>query len=275
VIVDTHVHPLAGDPGRYPENPPPGPAWYKGVRLNAGDCIREMDGAGVDQMVLVSSYSLYAYDNSYAADAARAHPDRFVGVCRIDNLASDARHVLGSWFERGMRGVRFGSTAPASYPACERAEELGVPVSVQVKFDELAGVRQMVERFPAVDFILDHLSHPPIDDGPPYAAAADFFSLRDLPNLHFKFSTMNLRESAAGRSTTPAFLEALIAQFGAQRLMWGSDFPHTRGSTGAPYRELVDLARDALAFLPAEVREQLLAGTARRLYPSLAGASQH
>jgi predicted TIM-barrel fold metal-dependent hydrolase len=168
-----------------------------------------------------------------------------------------------------MRGVRFGGAEAAVYPACERAQELGIPVAIQVTADRLHEVRELAERFPSVNGILDHLAHPPTADGPPYAAAGEFFALRDLTNVHFKFSSMNLWEAAEGKSTTKAFLGALVEHFGSGRLLWGSDFPHSRGSASAPYKDLVDLAREALAFLPAAEREQMLAGTAHKLFPAL------
>jgi L-fuconolactonase len=273
MIVDTHVHPLSDDPVRYPTAPPPGPDWYAGMHLTAEECIEQMAIARVDQMVLVSAYSLYAYDNSYAADAAAAHPDRFVGVCRIDPLAPDAPEVLSGWVDRGIRGVRLGSAEPGAYAVWERARQLGIPVAVQVSREHLGQVRQLAKRFPDVNVILDHLAHPSVQDGPPYRQASDFFALRDLPNLYLKFSSMNLREAAEGQSTTRAFIEALVEHFGPSYLLWGSDFPHTRGSAWAPYKDLVDLARTSLAFLPAADREQMLAGTAHKLYPTLATAA--
>lgn len=172
MIVDTHVHPLSDDPVLYPESPPPGPDWYHGLHLTADECLEQMAIAGVDQMVLVSAYSVYAYDNSYAADAAAQHPDRFVGVCRIDGLAPDAPEVLSSWVERrGMRGVRLGTADARGYPACERARRLGIPVSIQVSAEELSQVRALAERFPDVNVILDHLAHPRTDDGPAHPTA--------------------------------------------------------------------------------------------------------
>ncbi len=86
MIVDTHVHPLAADPERYPFALARGaePDWSTTTRLTAEDCLEQMALAEVDQMVLVSSFTAYEYDNSYCADAAARHPDRFVGVCRID-----------------------------------------------------------------------------------------------------------------------------------------------------------------------------------------------
>ena len=271
MIVETQVHPRSCDAARYPESPPPrGEDWYGGLHVTPEYCLQQMAAAGVDQMVLVSSYNTYGFDSSYAADAAAQHPDRFVGVCRIDGLAPDAPDLLSSWVEiRGMRGIRLGSADPGNYLVCERAQRLGVPVSLQVSASELSQVAALARHLPDLNVILDHLAHPRTDDGPPYEAAREFFALREHANVHLKFSSMNLREADEGKSTPRAFVAALVERFGASRLLWGSDFPHTRGSASAPYKDLVDLARDTLAFLPAADREQMLAGTARKLYPAL------
>ena len=58
-------------------------------------------------------------------------------------------------------------------------------------------------------------------------------------------------------------VEALVANFGAGRLMWGSDFCQTHDR---PYSALVELARESFAGLSASDREQCLAGTATRLW---------
>src|SRR5206468_4693147 len=91
-IVDTHVHPLSDDRERYPLAPSGdrGPDWHSAMHFTAEECLEQMDLSGVDQMVLVSSFSAYEYDNSYAADGAARYPNRFVGVCRIDGSAPDA-----------------------------------------------------------------------------------------------------------------------------------------------------------------------------------------
>ena len=116
-------------------------------------------------------------------------------------------------------------------------------------------------------------AHPSIESGPPYTEAREFFALAECPNLYLKFSSMNIWEAYKGRSTPRAFLDALVTRFGPGRLIWGSDYPHSSGSSANPYKELVDLAREALAFLSAADRDQVLAGTARSLYPALAGAT--
>ena len=49
--------------------------------------------------------------------------------------------------------------------------------------------------------------------------------------------------------------------------MWGSDYPHTHEPS---YAALVELARDTTAGLTESVRADVLAGTARRLWPEFA-----
>jgi L-fuconolactonase len=64
-----------------------------------------------------------------------------------------------------------------------------------------------------------------------------------------------------------AVIEALAAGFGADRLMWGSDFPQAHDR---PYAQMVELARDAVSGLPEAEQCEVLGGTARRLWPALA-----
>jgi L-fuconolactonase len=93
------------------------------------------------------------------------------------------------------------------------------------------------------------------------------FDLARLPNLHCKVTTnvIELARSAGGRPQ--AFIGELVRHFGADRVMWGSDFCQTHDRT---YAELVALARDAFGELPSADQQLCLGGTATRLWPSLA-----
>ena len=62
------------------------------------------------------------------------------------------------------------------------------------------------------------------------------------------------------------FIAELVSHFGADRVMWGSDFCQTHDRT---YAELVALARDAFGDLPRDAEALCLGGTAARLWPSL------
>ena len=71
---------------------------------------------------------------------------------------------------------------------------------------------------------------------------------------------MARRRSSSGCTTT----------FGAERLVWGSDYPQTHDRS---YAALVELGRDACAGLPAADRDRFLGGNALRLWPELTGVT--
>jgi L-fuconolactonase len=291
MMIDTHLHPIADDLACYPISPIGGvqSEWSRGLQLTGDEILAHMRRAGVSQATLVQASTVHGYDNQYCAACCELHPRDFVGVCCIDPLAPNAADTLSHWIEgRGMRGVRlFTITAthfpdepatqtqgrwlddPRTYPVWERVQQLGIPIDIQTSTAGLDMVMTMLERYPAIPVILDHLAGVPLDDGPPYAAGAALWHLSRFPNCYLKFTTNTIRAAAQGRSRVQPFFEMLIERFGADRLLWGSNFPATRGANDAPYVQLVDEARAALGSLPSTTQEQLFAGTARHLYPAL------
>ena len=109
-----------------------------------------------------------------------------------------------------------------------------------------------------------------IEDGPPYAQAASLFALARHPNLFLKLTTHNLRESKKGKATPESFFARVVAEFGAQRIAWGSNYPASEGTLAG----LLADARGALAGLPQSDRDWIFSGTARSLYPSLAAETK-
>jgi predicted TIM-barrel fold metal-dependent hydrolase len=290
MMIDTHLHPIADDLACYPISPIGGvqSEWSKGIQLTGDEILAHMDRAGVAQATLVQASTVHGYDNTYCAVCCELHPDRFVGVGCIDPLAPNAVETLSDWIEQhGMRGLRLFTTStgrpedaatagqrdwlddPRTYPVWERAEALRIPVDVQIGMKGLGMVATMLERFPNVPVLVDHLAGVRLADGPPYADAAPVLALSRYPNCYLKFTTNTIRAASSGKSQPQPFFEDVIRRFGADHLLWGSNFPATRGSSAAPYAELVDEASGALAFLSAEEQEQLFSGTARHLYPAL------
>src|SRR2546425_12685381 len=118
IIVETHAHPVAADTTKYPIDPLGGvqSEWSKDFTNTGEEFLALMDEAGVAQATLVQASTVHGYDNSYTAECAAAHPDRFVGIGCIDALAPDAPDVLSYWIEdQGLKGIRLfttGSTLP-------------------------------------------------------------------------------------------------------------------------------------------------------------------
>jgi predicted TIM-barrel fold metal-dependent hydrolase len=138
---------------------------------------------------------------------------------------------------------------------------------VQLRAEGLSQLRAVLERFPQVRIVLDHMARPVLGDGPPYAAASGLFSLARYRNLHLKLSTHNVRESRGGKATPESFFGRVVAEFGAPRIAWGSNYPASEGTLEGILAE----ARSALAALPSADRDWIFFRTAQSLYPALAG----
>jgi len=275
MIIDTHVHIVAPDQARYPRKlTPDGSDWVIDM---PGEAMMELMGeAGIDRAMLVQAHTAYEYDNSYVADVAIMHPERFASVCIIDPTRRDAPEQLTYWVkERGVRGLRLFPASerepqwlddPHTFPLWERAGALQIPVCVCLRFRQLARLRTVIERYPQVSVALDHLGAPRLEDGPPYENVRPLFDLVKLHNVYLKFSSVSLYAAAKGRSTPKEFFGRLLDVFGARRLMWGSNFPNTFDRS---LKEQLALALDQLSFVPEADRRWLFADTARSLWPML------
>jgi len=280
LVIDLHPHIIAADTKRYPLKPLGGAQsdWARERPVDSERMIAAMDQAGIAKSALVQASTSYTHDNSYIADAVAAQPGRFTGVFSVDVCAGDAPDRIHHWLSRGLTGLRIfiaGHTAaakdahlddPRSFPVWETARDAGIPVCVQLRSANLPQLVAMLERFPGVRVILDHMARPAIAEGPPYAAAASLFSLARHENLYLKLTTHNVRESRAGKATAESFFGRVVREFGAPRIAWGSNYPASEGGLA----EILAEAKAALASLSAADRDWIFSRTAQTLYPALA-----
>jgi predicted TIM-barrel fold metal-dependent hydrolase len=279
-IIDIHPHIVSPDTKKYPLDPLGGTqsTWSSERPTTYDDLLRAMDEAGVAKAAIVHSSTAYGYDNRYVADAVQAVPARFTGVYSIDVLAPDAVKTFDHWLGRGCSGMRLfttGSTLPdqatwfaepATFPFWEHAAAKNIPVCVQMKQQGIPLLRQIMDRFPKVRIILDHLSQTPFQDGPPYAAAADFLALAKYPQVYLKITPINVTPKAGwGKGTPETFFGKMIDTFGAERIAWGSNFPNSIGTL----KEILSAAQKAFSFAKAGDHDWIFGRTALELYPRL------
>lgn len=278
--IDIHPHVIAEDVQRYPLAPIGGhqSSWSRERPVNVAQMVATMDAAGVQKSALVQASTCYGHDNSYVADAVAAHRDRFTGVFSTDMLAPDAPDRMRYWVSRGLTGMRlfmFGSTVseqapwlddPKTFPAWDCAAELGLSVCLQIAPEAIPQAVNMANRFAAVRILIDHCARPRLDDGPPYRAAAPLFGLARCPNVYLKLTPRVFEEARTGKATPETFFPRLVAEFGAARLAWGSNYPASPGTLA----ELLAEARRSLSCLSAEDQSWIFAKTAQTLYPALA-----
>jgi len=286
LVVDAHTHVIARDHQLYPLRPhgvdlgsgrERRPAdWFRVHPVTVEALLDELDGAGVDRAVLVQAFGAYGYDNGYCAHAATSHPRRTTSVCIVDPHQDDAPARLGYWVrERGVRVVRLFAIGDAQETwLSERpglallgaAQELGIPVVVTVGAHQLPQLARALEEFPGLAVALDHCGFPDLREGPPYRAASSLFELAPRANLRLEVSGLILRQIQQAGGRPRDFVAALAAEFGARRLLWGSDYPQTHDRS---YAELVSICREAADDLGAEDRAWYLGRTAVELWPEL------
>ncbi len=278
-IIDIHPHIVSPDTSKYPLSPLGGTQsdWSSERPTTYFQLLEAMDEAGVAKAAIVHSSTAYGYDNSYVADAVAAVPRRFTGVCSIDVLASDAVKTFDYWLDRGCTGMRLftsGSTLPnqatwfvdpKTYPFWEHAQAKNIPVCMQMKQAGIPLLRQIMDRFPKITMILDHLSRPSVEDGPPYAKAEGLFALAKYEQVFLKVTPINVTPKEWGKGAPASFFGKVIDAFGAERIAWGSNFPNSVGSM----KEILTAAQQALSFAKASDQDWIFGKTAQTLYPAL------
>src|SRR5258708_19810934 len=103
LTVDAQVH-------AYERDRPGGP--WVGVRrgpaeVTGDQMVAAMDAVGVDGAILVSPFSLYRYDASYALEVYAKHPERFALIKPVDPTDPAVAETIADWAATaGTVGVR-------------------------------------------------------------------------------------------------------------------------------------------------------------------------
>jgi predicted TIM-barrel fold metal-dependent hydrolase len=281
--IDIHPHIISTDTARYPRAPLGGhqSTWSEERPVSYQQLLQDMDEAGVSKAAIVQASTCYGHDNSYVIDAVAAHPDRFTAVCSVDVLAPDANERIEMWMRRGMTGLRLfttGSTLPGqatwfcderTFPTWKFAEEIGLPVCMQMTQDGMADLRRIIERFPNIRIVLDHLARPVLDKDAPLLGASELFSLAQHPGVYLKLTVRAFEALEKAGIPGTDFFPLLVEKFGADRIAWGSNHPASAGGLKA----LRTRAEEGLAMLSSDARDSIFSKTAQAIYPVLAGAS--
>lgn len=203
-----------------------------------------MDAAGVERAVLVQP-TPYGWDNAYLLDSVRDHPQRFRTVCLVDPHSPESPTSLAHLVEEyGVSGVRFNWNLEPDFPwAVDQhhdriwgaAQELGVPICLQLVPTQLEQAVGMAERYPRLKIVFDHLGRPEPGSLPEDPGFRRFMALANHSNCYAKLSGLYYfsRKAAPFADVWP-LLQTAIRGFGPQRCLWGSDFPFIVERWGYP-----------------------------------------
>jgi predicted TIM-barrel fold metal-dependent hydrolase len=137
---------------------------------------------------------------------------------------------------------------------------------MQMKQEGLPLLRQIMDRFPKVTMILDHLARAPFAEGPPYSGATELLELAKYEQVYLKITPVNVTPKSWGKGAPDTYFGKIVDTFGASRIAWGSNFPNSVGTLS----EILAAARQAFAFAKASDQDWIFGKTALTLYPALA-----
>lgn len=279
IVVDIHPHIVSTDTKKYPPTPLFGiqSDWSKERPANVEDLLAEMDSAGVAKTAIVHASTVYGFDNSLVADAVRRFPARCTAVGSIDMLTPDAAATAKRWLDDGITGFRIftgGSTKkvdastlddPRSYPVWELMSERGFSMCIQTDPSGIPATIALAKRFPKVAVLVDHFGRPDTRGGPPYTAAAPLFSMAAVSNIYLKYTPPSLQRLQEQNADVHTFMSKVVAEFGAGRIGWGSNWPNSPGTMA----EILAAAKAGISHLSQKDQDLILGGTALKLYPTL------
>ena len=154
---------------------------------------------------------------------------------------------------------------PALAPAVHAMLDHGLGFDALVLPRHLAGLHTFARRFPSLPIVIDHGAKPEIAHGRHSPWFEDMARLADLPNVHCKLSGL-VTEAGPGWRThqVQSYAADLLALFGAQRLIWGSDWPVL--DLASDYGSWLGLCEALLAPLGQAERDAVLGLNACRFY---------
>jgi predicted TIM-barrel fold metal-dependent hydrolase len=261
---------------------------YEPIRRDypVGEYIADIAGSGVTRSVYVqANWAKDRFEDEVAWVSGRAAshgwPHAIVGYAdlsvedarwQFDRLA---RHPL-------MRGVRMQlhwhdnpqyRFAPrpdlVADPAVVRnagyLADYGWSFDLQVFSGQMADAALLAEACPNVTFVLQHagmLENLSADGRARWARGMDRLALR--PNVMVKLSGLGTFVHAVDGELIAGLVEETVARFGAERCLWGSNFPIEKLWTS--YADLIAAHRAAAAPLGAAAETAIFETTATRVY---------
>ena len=248
--IDVQVHAYERNhPGRPWVGTLVGPAEMTGDQM-----VAAMGEVGVDGAILVSPFSMYGYDASYALDVRAKHPGKFGLVKPVDPSDPAVADTIADWAAtEGTIGIRIMmrdtvSTDPAD-PGLNRvlaaAAQHSMPINL-LCWGRLEQAGQLAARHPNTQLVIDHLGlQQPFEPPPPaepWAELPKVLALAAYPNIAVKISgACTLSHETFPYQDIWDPLARIFDAFGFRRCLWGTDW--TRAVKLLTYREGVEAFR--------------------------------
>lgn len=231
----------------------PSPHWHRTPPSAPVAAYRMLQQRLGTSRTVVVTPSTYGTDNTCTLDALAQLGDSARGVAVVDATVDDSE--LAHLASRGVCGLRVNFVSPQSWGRTT-AEMLTTLADKVVRHRDCAGWHLQVFAHPEqivalapwlhklpVPLVIDHLGHIDPSEGPAAEAYGVLRRLLDGGRTWVKLSGAYMRSSVHGPSYADTLpLGHALVRDAPQRLVWGSDWPHTTEAPGSVNdADLVDL----------------------------------
>ena len=243
--------------------------------VTGDDMVAAMDAVGVDGALLVSPYSMYRFDASYALEVNAKHPGRFGIIRPFDPESETIADAMAEWTGTpGVVGARimltygeYDGDHPGLHAILAAAGQAGVPVNIMAA-GHLPILRELARRNPGTQIVIAHVGlaqprHPPAPPEP-FAELDSVLAMAEFDNVAIKISgACTLAHEPFPYPDIWEPLGRMFEAFGFERCLWGTDW--TRASNVLTYEQGVEAFRVTDTLSDSE-RAMLMGGALTKVY---------
>jgi L-fuconolactonase len=235
----------------------------------------QVKAAGIDKTVIVQSAD--SYEDTASMLVTSDHYDWIGGVVGWANLLKpDEVNQRMEMYKkhpkfRGIRHLIHGEENPDWIIQDKVIESLKVLAHHGMTYDVVAvfpnhlkHVPTLAERVPNLKMVIDHLAKPPVG----HSTSLWFEQMgaaAQSTNVYAKMSGLFDNASWTVADLKP-YTDFVIERFGANRVMFGSDWPVSINNGVSTYATVWENSKNLIAGLSKDAQDMILGGTAMEFY---------
>jgi L-fuconolactonase len=269
ITVDAHQHYWQLQNFVYP--------WNKEINLPAmnldylpPDILPQMQELGMQYSVLIQADNSLG-ETRWMLDLAQRYP-HIAGVVGWADLSDpDVGATLDELAREPLfKGIRLMSMPDKDWHSLDHGLQAlaarGLTCDILPNEETLPLALEMMRTHPETSFVVNHLAGLPLTPGGVLPWTEKLKPLAALPNLRMKFSAIQglAEPSPITAHTLRPYLTSALTLFGAERLLFASDWPVS--TLSGPYAECISIMREVTADLSEHDQARIWGETAIETY---------